>query len=120
MGVGCAPATPALPPPGVVGSNVFESSRESSDFDGSADCEKGVIGEVKLAEVLAAPVELPGNDVASCGGAWFALLTGVGGLCRADMAMYVSTHFAGKSKLAAVDLVWSRNRCLVAECSTAC
>jgi hypothetical protein len=84
-----------------VGSNVFESSRESSDFEGSADCEKGVIGEAKLAEVLAAPAELAGNAVLSCGGPLFVLLTGVGGLWRTDMAMYVSTHFAGRSKLAA-------------------
>src|SRR5690242_5084345 len=101
MGEGCDPATPALPPPGVVGSNAFESSRESSDFEGRADCEKGVIGEVRLAGVLAAPVKPP-NDVLSCGGAWFALLTGTGGLCSADMAMYVSTHFAIRSKLVAV------------------
>lgn len=73
---------------------MLESSRESSDFEGSADCEKGVMGEAKLAEVLAAPAELAGNAVLSCRGAWFALLTGVGGLWSADMAMYVSTHFA--------------------------
>jgi hypothetical protein len=70
-----------------VGSNVDESSRERSDFDGSADCEKGVIGDAKLAEVLAAPAEFTGKDVLSCGGTWFALLTGVGGLCMADRAM---------------------------------
>lgn len=93
-----------------MGSNVFESSRERSDFEGSADCEKGVIGEAKLAEVLAAPVEL-GNAVLSCGGAWFALLTGVGGLWRADMAMYVSTHFAGTSKLAVVCYIAPIIRC---------
>jgi hypothetical protein len=58
-----------LPPPGRVGSNVDESSRERSDFEGSADCEKGVIGEVRLAEVLAAPAEFTGKDVLSCGGA---------------------------------------------------
>lgn len=81
---------------------MFESSRESSDLEGSADCEKGVMGEARLAEVLAAPVELAGNAVLSWGGAWFALLTGVGGLWRADMAMYVSTHFARTSKSAAV------------------
>jgi len=28
------------------------------------------------------------------------LLTGVGGLCMTDSAMYVSKHLAGKSKLA--------------------
>lgn len=96
--------TPALPPPGVVGSKAFESSRERRDLDGRADCEKGVIGEARLAEVLAAPVAPP-NDVLSCGGAWFVLLTGTGGLCRADMAMYVSTHFAVESKSAVEALV---------------
>lgn len=70
-----------------MGSNVDESSRERSDFDGKADCEKGVIGEVRPAEVLAAPAEFTGKDVLSCGGAWLALLTGVGGLCMADRAM---------------------------------
>jgi hypothetical protein len=74
---------------------VDESSRESSDLDGSADCEKGVIGDVKLADVLAAPAKFVGKDVLSCGGACAALLTGVGGLCMAEMAMYVSKHFAG-------------------------
>jgi hypothetical protein len=58
-----------LPPPGTVGSNVDESSRDKSDFEGSADCEKGVIGEAKLAEVLAAPAEFTGKDVLNCGGA---------------------------------------------------
>jgi hypothetical protein len=77
-----------------VGSNVDESSRERSDFEGSADCENGVIGEVRLTEVLAAPAEFGANDVLSCGGACAALLTGVGGLCMVEMAMYVSRHFA--------------------------
>ena len=63
-----------------------------------------MIGEARLAEVLAAPVAPP-NDVLSCGGAWFVLLTGTGGLCRADMAMYVSTHFAVESGLAVKPLV---------------
>ena len=57
-----------MPPPGTVGSNVDESSRDRSDFDGNADCENGVIGEAKLADVLAAPAEFTGNDVLSCGG----------------------------------------------------
>jgi hypothetical protein len=83
-----------LPPPGTVGSNVDESSLERSDFEGRADCENGVIGEARLAAVLAAPAAVEGNDVLSCGGAWFALLTGVGGLCMTDSAMYVSKHFA--------------------------
>ena len=85
--MGCAPGTPALPPPGRVGSNVDESSRERSDLEGSADCEKGVIGEVRLAEVLVAPAEFTGKDVLNCRGAWFALLTGVAGLCMAERAM---------------------------------
>ena len=98
-----------MPPPGVVGWKAFESSSERRDLDGRADCEKGVIGEARLAEVLAAPVAPP-NDVLSCGGAWFVLLTGTGGLCRADMAMYVSTHFAVESKLAVEALVPPRIR----------
>lgn len=85
--MGCAPGTPALPPPGRVGSNVDESSLERSDLEGSADCEKGVIGEARLAEVLAPPAALAENDVLSCSGAWLALLTGVGGLCMTDSAM---------------------------------
>jgi hypothetical protein len=89
-----------LPPPGTVGSKVDESSLERSDFDGNADWENGVIGDAKLAEVLAPPAAFPENDVLSCGGAWLALLTGVGGLCMTDSAMYVSKHFARKSKSA--------------------
>jgi hypothetical protein len=83
-----------------VGSNVDESSRDKSDFDGSADCEKGVIGEARPAEVLVAPAVFTGKDVLSCGGAWLALLTGVGGLCIAERAMYVSRHFAITQTLA--------------------
>lgn len=93
-----------------MGSNVDESSRERSDLEGSADCEKGVIGEARLADVLAAPAEFAENDVLSCRGAWFALLTGVGGLCMADRAMYVSKHFAMKSKLAGGQFKWKTNR----------
>lgn len=80
-----------------MGSKVDESSRERSDLDGNADCEKGVIGDARLAEVLAPPAAFPENDVLSCGGAWLALLTGVGGLCITDSAMYVSKHFAEKA-----------------------
>lgn len=64
-----------------------ESSRDRSDLEGSADCEKGVIGDARLADVLAAPAELAVNDVLSCRGTWFALLTGVGGLCMTERAM---------------------------------
>jgi hypothetical protein len=48
-----------------VGSNEDESSRERSDLEGSADCEKGVIGEVRLADVLAAPAAFAEKDVLS-------------------------------------------------------
>lgn len=73
---------------------MVESSRESSDFDGKADCENGVMGDVSPAAVLAPPAAFRSNDVVSWGGAWLALLIGVGGLCKADNAMYVSRHFA--------------------------
>ena len=87
-----------------MGSNVEESALERSDLDGSADCENGVIGDAKLAEVLAPPAALPENDVLSWGGAWLALLTGVGGLCMTDSAMYVSKHFAEKKQVSRCSL----------------
>jgi len=54
-----------LPPPGSVGSNVDESSLERSDLEGNADWEKGVIGEARLAAVLAPPAVFPEKDVLS-------------------------------------------------------
>lgn len=57
-GEGCAPATPALPPPATVGSQVFESCRERRDLEGNVDWEKGVIGDAKPADVLAPPALL--------------------------------------------------------------
>ena len=56
---------PALLPRGTVGSNVDESCRERRDLDGKADCEKGVMGEVRLAAVLAPPIAPPEKDVMS-------------------------------------------------------
>jgi hypothetical protein len=79
---------------------VLESCRESRDFDGNADCEKGVIGDVKLADVLAPPAAFAEKEVISWGGGWLALLTGVGGLCIVEMAIYVSRHFAVRIELA--------------------
>jgi hypothetical protein len=52
------------------------------------------MGDVKAAEVLAPPEGFAEKDVISCGGAWLVLLTGAGGLCIAESAMYVSRHFA--------------------------
>jgi hypothetical protein len=86
-GAGCEPATPAFPPPGRDGSKVFESCRESSDLEGSVDWEKGVVGDVSEAEVLAPPFAPPEKDVVSCGGRWFVELAGVAGLCMAERAM---------------------------------
>lgn len=93
-GDGCEPTRPALPPPGKFGSKVDESCRDSKDFEGSVDCENGVVGDVRPAEVLAPPFAFEGNAVISWGRGWFAVLAGVGGLCMAERAMYVSTHFA--------------------------
>ena len=53
---GCDPDAPALPPPSKDGSNTTElSCRESKDRDGRVDWENGVVGDERLAEVLAAP-----------------------------------------------------------------
>jgi hypothetical protein len=64
-GAGCEPTIPALPPPGSDGSNAMESCLDSSDLDGRVDCEKGVVGEVRPAAVLALPFACEGNDVES-------------------------------------------------------
>lgn len=56
-------------------------------MDGRVDCENGVVGEVKLAAVLALPFAFAGKAVISCGGGWLAVLAGAGGLCIADRAM---------------------------------
>lgn len=72
--------------------------RDKSDLDGKADCEKGVVGDVKLAEVLDAPLVVEGKAVVSCGGACAATLAEVAGLFLADSSMYVSTHFAAASR----------------------
>ena len=79
-GDGCDPTTPALPPPGIDGSNPEESVRESSDFEGKVDCENGVVGDVNPADVLAPPFAFDGKAVVSWGNGWFAVLAGVGGL----------------------------------------
>lgn len=77
-----------MPPPGREGSkDVVESSRERRDLEGSVVCENGVVGDVRLAAVFALPFAFAGNAVISCGGGWFAVLAGAGGLCRADRAM---------------------------------
>jgi hypothetical protein len=86
MGEKCAPATPAFPPPGIDESYVAESCLDNSDFEGSADCEKGVVGEVMPAEVLA-PSLLPLKDVDSCRGCLSVEDAGVGGLWRTERAM---------------------------------
>lgn len=64
-GDGCAPTTPALPPPGIEGSKVEESCRERSDLEGRVDWENGVVGDVMLADVLATPFAPVENDVVS-------------------------------------------------------
>lgn len=92
-GDGCAPATPALPPPGAEASHVDVFSLDNRDLDGRDDWEKGVVVEFKLAAVLALAFVVaakPRSDEA-----WLVVLAGVGGLCMAERAMYVSMHFAG-------------------------
>lgn len=44
------------PDPVSIASGIAESSLESNDFDGTADCEKGVVVEVCAADVLAEPL----------------------------------------------------------------
>ena len=65
------------------------SCRESRDFDGSADFENGVIGEVRLADVLVAPSPDAGKEVFRFVG-WSPTL----GFWAADREMNVSTHLA--------------------------
>lgn len=45
--------------------------------------------------LLAPPAVFAEKDVMTGGGGWLGLLMGVGGLCIAERAMYVSRHFAG-------------------------
>jgi len=70
-------------------------------LEGRVDWENGVVGDVMLADVLATPFALVENDVVSWGGGWFAVLAGVGGLCIAERAIYVSRHFATKERVSA-------------------
>jgi hypothetical protein len=65
------------------------SCRERRDFDGKADLEKGVMGDVRLADVLVAPSPDAENEV-------FRLAAGspTAGFWAADREMKVSTHFA--------------------------
>lgn len=86
-GEGCAPATPALPPPGSDGSKVDESCLESRDLDGRVDWENGVVGDVSEAAVFTPPFAFPEKDVVSCVGFWFTELAGDAGLCMAERAM---------------------------------
>lgn len=66
------------------------SWRESKDLEGRADLENGVIGEVRLADVLVAPSPDPEKEV-------FKLAAGspAAGRWAADREIKVSTHLAG-------------------------
>jgi hypothetical protein len=79
IGEECAPTTPAFPPPGIDASYVDDSCLDSSDFDGSADCEKGVVGEVIPVEAFALSL-LPLKEVDSWRGCLSVDDAGVGGL----------------------------------------
>lgn len=70
------------------------SWRESNDFDGKADLVKGVIGEVRLADVLVAPSAGAENEAFR-----WAEGSPAAGRWAADKAMKVSTHLAVASKL---------------------
>lgn len=43
-----SPASPAV----IIDASKLESCRDSSDFEGRADCEKGVVGELSPADVF--------------------------------------------------------------------
>jgi hypothetical protein len=64
----------------------MESCLDSRDLEGSVDCEKGVVGEVRPAAVLALPFALGGNEVESWGEAGF-VAAGVVGFFMAEMEM---------------------------------
>ena len=49
------PSGPVTAPPACVGSKLVVLTRDKSDLEGRADCENGVVGEARLAEVLVAP-----------------------------------------------------------------
>lgn len=73
---------------GKVVSVLVSSSRDKSDFEGRADCENGVIGEAKLADVFVAPFE-EGNAVLRDNGA-----SPTDERRLADSEMNVSIHLA--------------------------
>lgn len=64
------------------------SSRDKRDFDGRADCENGVIGEARLADVFVAPFE-EGKAVLRDNGA-----SPTDGRRLADSEIKVSIHLA--------------------------
>lgn len=78
---------PALPPPGADGSHVSSSSRDSRDFDGSADWVKGVIGEAMLPVVFACPSAFDFKPYSSNSDFRRSFAIDDAGLCMADMAM---------------------------------
>lgn len=80
-------------PPDCDGSKASEFCRESNDFEGRADCENGVVGDVRPAAVLALPFAFADKTVDSCGEVGL-LTAGVAALLMAERAMYVSTHRA--------------------------
>lgn len=76
-------------PTNVPSNEAFVSCLDSNDFDGNTDCENGVTGEVKLADMLAAPSVWP-NVVSSSAG--FEAAANVGSRF-AERAIKVSMHF---------------------------
>lgn len=86
------PVVPAAPAPPCAGSSVENSSRERRDFEGNADCEKGVVGESP--EPLAAFEKA----VLRSSGWRSALALNWDTFCDAEIVMYVSIHFAKRAK----------------------
>ena len=50
---------------GTEGSKANEFCRDNNDLEGRADCENGVVGDVRPAAVLALPLAFGGKDVDS-------------------------------------------------------
>ena len=71
----------------VMDASRLDSCRERRDFDGNADWEKGVVGELKPADVLAPALGWLGKEVLSRGEDWSALPAMAGWFWAAERVM---------------------------------